>query len=52
MEGSHSIAGKVDVARSGEGMYNDIAINHIKANISIPLAPLVAKSISKSLLGW
>ena len=52
MQGSHSLAGFVDSNKSS-GMFNDIAINHIKANINTALAkPAVAKSISNSVLGW
>lgn len=37
MQGSHSIAGSVDAGKSGGGMLNDVAINHLKANINIAL---------------
>lgn len=51
MQGAHSPIGPD--ANKGGNMYNDIAINHIKANINTALAkPVVAKQLSKAILGW
>ncbi|HXE95810.1 MAG TPA: hypothetical protein VN642_05360 [Dongiaceae bacterium] len=50
MQGDHTLAGAVD--SSGTHLFNDAAINHIKANINTALLkPAVAKNLSKAILG-
>lgn len=51
MDGVHYVTGVN--ATNGGTMLNDVAINHIKANINTSLAkPVAGKQISKAILGW
>ncbi len=50
MEGRHAFSGSDD--KGGGSSFNNVAINHMKANIDTTLAKgVVAKSISKAILG-